>query len=158
VRRKELMHTPYRSFALLALPLFSILLLTGCDDAPPYTGPALPAGYQRYKREPKPVVDIQTVAGTIKVELDEDEAPLAVNNFVELVEAKFLDGKTFFRIDKDYMVRFGDASGNAADGKRYTVMSEAGSPKNKNDQYALALDSAYSTTQFFIVTNPKGNH
>jgi cyclophilin family peptidyl-prolyl cis-trans isomerase len=145
-----------RSAAFFALTILATLLFTGCDDAPPYNGPGLPVGYKKYEREKPPQVQIETAAGTIKAELLEDDAPLAVDNFVELAEKGFFNGKAFFRIDKDYMVCAGDPQGNEADGKRYHFKNEFTKDKNKHVQYALSIDNSFSTAQFCIVTNPKG--
>src|SRR6185295_11372466 len=74
------------------------VLLTGCDDAPPYKGAGLPTGYNKYTPPANPLVALDTSAGRIELELFEDDnstTPLAVTNFIELIESKFYDGKIF---------------------------------------------------------------
>ena len=65
------------------------MLISGCDDATSYSGQAFRLAI-KYEREPNPVVELTTSAGTIKIELYEDRVPDTVDNFVELVEKKFL--------------------------------------------------------------------
>ncbi len=54
-----------------------------------------------------PRVQIKTSKGTITVELFENEAPIAVNNFVNLVEDEFYDGKVFHRVINHFMAQGG---------------------------------------------------
>ena len=46
--------------------------------------------------------------GVIKVELQADEAPITVTNFVKLVKEGFYDGLTFHRIIDGFMIQGGD--------------------------------------------------
>jgi peptidyl-prolyl cis-trans isomerase A (cyclophilin A) len=45
----------------------------------------------------KPVIAIETNAGTIRVELDPQHAPATVANFLRYVNEKFFDGTSFYR-------------------------------------------------------------
>src|SRR5438309_1837036 len=62
-----------------------------------------------------PIVVIETSMGTIKVELNEDKAPITVKNFLGYVDDKFYDGTIFHRVmgkentpkKKDFMVQAG---------------------------------------------------
>src|SRR5437879_11314741 len=60
-----------------------------------------------------PVVVMETSAGTIKIELFEDKAPITVKNFLGYVDDKFYDGTIFHRVmgkensDRDFMVQGG---------------------------------------------------
>ena len=70
-------------FALSAVPL--LLALTGAGS--PASGPQTADIY----------VAITTSEGTITLDLEENAAPLTVANFLKYVDAKRLDGTTFYR-------------------------------------------------------------
>ena len=54
-----------------------------------------------------PQVDIETTAGTIRVELYPDAAPKTVDNFLNYVKAKFYDGTQFHRVIDGFMIQGG---------------------------------------------------
>lgn len=56
--------------------------------------------------------------GKIKIELDSENAPITVANFIKLVNESFYDGLTFHRIIPDFMIQGGDPLG---DGTRAEV-------------------------------------
>ena len=72
-----------RRFAFLVAPL--LLALTGAGAPPPAEPPA------------DVFVAITTSEGTITLDLDTRDAPLTVANFLKYVDAKRLDGTTFYR-------------------------------------------------------------
>lgn len=97
--------------------------------------------------------------GTIKVELDEDEAPITVENFVKLAGEGFYDGLTFHRIIDGFMIQGGDPLGNGTGGSDDSIKGEFSSNRVENNishvrgtismARSQAKDSASS--QFFIV-------
>jgi len=58
-----------------------------------------------------PTVLLQTTQGDITLELYEDVAPLAVENFTGLVKKGYYNGLTFHRIIKNFMIQGGDPTG-----------------------------------------------
>jgi len=54
-----------------------------------------------------PQVDLETTAGTIRVELYPDAAPKTVANFLDYVKAKFYDGTQFHRVIDGFMIQGG---------------------------------------------------
>lgn len=58
-----------------------------------------------------PQVDLETSAGTIRIELYPDAAPKTVANFLEYVKAKFYDGTQFHRVIDGFMVQGGGFTG-----------------------------------------------
>ena len=69
-------------------------------------------------------VKIETVRGTIVIELAPQYAPKTVNNFVFLANEGFYDGVTFHRVIKDFMVQGGDPTGTGRGGPGYKFADE----------------------------------
>lgn len=97
--------------------------------------------------------------GTIAVELDADEAPITVTNFVDLVEEGFYDGLTFHRIIDGFMIQGGDPNGDGSGGSSRTIKGEFSSNgvDNSIDHVRGVISMARSSlpnsasSQFFIV-------
>ena len=62
--------------------------------------------------------------GTIKLELDGDNAPITVQNFLDLSKEGFYDGLTFHRIIAGFMIQGGDPEGNGYGGSGKTIKGE----------------------------------
>lgn len=62
--------------------------------------------------------------GTIEVELDADQAPITVTNFVKLAEEDFYDGLTFHRIIEGFMMQGGDPQGDGTGGSEQEIKGE----------------------------------
>ncbi len=62
--------------------------------------------------------------GTITLELDADQAPISVTNFIDLAETGFYDGLTFHRIIPDSFMQGGDPEGNGTGSPGYTIKGE----------------------------------
>ena len=122
-------------------------------------------------RAANPVVVMETSAGTVKIELFEDKAPISVKNFLAYVEDKHYDGTIFHRVIEDFMIQGGgfepgmkekttkdtikNESGNGLSNVRGTIaMARRGPRPNATpEEIQQALDSA--TSQFYI--NVKDN-
>lgn len=97
--------------------------------------------------------------GVIKVELDADNAPITVTNFVSLVKSGFYDGLTFHRIIKDFMIQGGDPLGNGTGGSEETIKGEFKNNGVNNTishvrgviSMARGQDYNSASSQFFIV-------
>src|SRR5262249_38755485 len=112
----------------------------------------------------KPVVVMETSLGTVKIELDQDKAPISVKNFLQYVDDKYYDGTVFHRVIGDFMIQGGgfeplkgveDVDGFQAKQKktRDPIKNESGNGlSNTRGTIAMArtnqLDSA--TSQFYI--------
>ena len=57
---------------------------------------------------PNPVVAFKTSKGTIRIELDEANAPITVKNFLTYVEAGHYDGTIFHRVIPGFVAQAGD--------------------------------------------------
>lgn len=98
--------------------------------------------------------------GTIKLELDADEAPISVSNFIGLVRAHFYNNLSFHRIIKDFMIQGGDPTGTGMGGSSIKIKGEFRDNGVKNylshtrgaiSMARLANDYDSASSQFFIV-------
>ena len=99
-------------------------------------------------------VDLETSAGTIRVELDDEKAPETVKNFLTNVENGHYDGTVFHRVIKGFMVQGGGFEpGMSQKPTGPAIKNEAGNGL-RNDRYTLAMARTSAphsaTAQFFI--------
>ena len=103
-------------------------------------------------------IDVQNY-GTIKVELQADEAPITVTNFINLAKDGFYDGLTFHRIIDGFMIQGGDPNGDGTGGSDETIKGEFSANgvdnplKHTRGAISMARSSDYdsASSQFFIV-------
>jgi peptidyl-prolyl cis-trans isomerase B (cyclophilin B) len=96
---------------------------------------------------------MHTTAGTIEVELFDEDAPKTVENFRKLAADGFYDGIIFHRVIRDFMIQGGCPQGTGTGGPGYTFEDEIN--QHKVVRGALAMANAGPNTngsQFFIVT------
>ena len=67
---------------------------------------------------------IDTTKGQITLDLDADQAPLAVNNFLFLASEGWFDGITFHRIVSGFVAQTGDPSGSGLGTPGYQFVTE----------------------------------
>ena len=97
--------------------------------------------------------------GTITVELNAEEAPITVANFVKLSKEGFYDGLTFHRIIEDFMMQGGDPDGNGLGGSGTDIKGEFSKNGVENNlshtrgAISMARSDEYdsASSQFFIV-------
>ncbi|MEP7301193.1 MAG: peptidylprolyl isomerase [Caldimonas sp.] len=99
-------------------------------------------------------VDLETSKGTIRLDLDDEKAPITVKNFLTNVENGHYDGTVFHRVIKGFMVQGGGFEpGMQQKPTGNTIQNEA-SNGLKNDRYTVAMartsDPHSATAQFFI--------
>lgn len=96
--------------------------------------------------------------GTVTLELDEDAAPITVQNFLSLARDGFYDGLTFHRIMDGFMIQGGDPTGTGMGGSSKTIQGEFAlngwnnpiSHKAGVISMARAQDPNSASSQFFI--------
>ena len=132
---------------LLGIVLIPLLFLTGCSsDEETLTG----------KHHAEIVVQDY---GTIKVELDADQAPITVQNFIDPANSGFYDGLTFHRIIEGFMIQGGDPNGDGTGGSGHTIRGEFtqngvnNTLSHTRGAISMARSSAMNSasSQFFIV-------
>ncbi len=99
-------------------------------------------------------VQMDTSAGTIRIELDDEKAPLSTANFLSYVSKGHYDGTVFHRVIKGFMLQGG---GFDSDMKQKSTDAQIQNEANnglKNKRYTLAMartsDPHSATAQFFI--------
>tara|TARA_Y100001970_G_scaffold160150_1_gene195907 strand:+ start:34 stop:654 length:621 start_codon:yes stop_codon:yes gene_type:complete len=106
------------------------------------------------------LVTISTSAGDIHLELDADNAPITVANFLKLAKDGYYSGTIFHRIIEGFMVQGGGLDENMTPKPTNTdpIQNEANNGL-KNDRGSIAMartmDPHSATGQFFI--NHKDN-
>ncbi len=110
--------------------------------------------------EQNPIVTFTMANGdVIKAELYPDVAPISVNNFISLINAKFYDGLIFHRVIKGFMIQGGDPEGTGMGGPGYSIRGEflQNGFENRLEHTAGVLSMARSMhpdsagSQFFIM-------
>ena len=97
--------------------------------------------------------EIVTEKGTMKVEFYEEDAPLAVENFISLSKNGFYDGLTFHRVIPNFVIQGGCPRGNGSGGPGYTIKCELDGKNQFHDRGVLSMAHAGRNTggsQFFI--------
>jgi peptidyl-prolyl cis-trans isomerase B (cyclophilin B) len=105
-------------------------------------------------------VEMETSAGTMHIELDDERAPVTVQNFLDYVRKGHYDGTVFHRVIKGFMLQGGgfDADMNQKP-TALAIKNEANNGlKNKRYTLAMARTSAphSATAQFFVNTVDNG--
>jgi len=105
-------------------------------------------------------VKMTTSAGDLRIELDDEKAPVSVANFLAYVNKGFYDGTIFHRVIKSFMIQGGGFEpGMKQKPTDAPIQNEA---KNglKNDKYTLAMARTNqphsASSQFFINTTNNG--
>jgi len=109
-------------------------------------------------------VEMKTSAGTIKLELNDEKAPVTVKNFLNYVDQKFYDNTIFHRVIGNFMIQGGGFDKNLKRKGTMAPIKNEATNGLKNDKGTIAMartgvvDSA--TSQFFInlVNNDFLNH
>ena len=170
-----------RLLALIALLTISSLVFAACggDDpeptAAPSKAPAAVSGSTQTDavmlspgdeaRSPQGALDtsktytatFKTDAGEFKILLFDDEAPLTVENFINLATIGFYEGTMFHRVIPNFMAQGGDPQGTGVGGPGYRFRDEF-SPIRKHDKPGILsmANSGKNTngSQFFITFAP----
>ncbi len=105
-----------------------------------------------------PRILMKTTKGDIEIELFENEAPMAVANFISLVKEKFYDGLTFHRVLDGFMAQGGCPVGDGSGGPGYKIPCESHQDNyRKHFRGSISMAHAGRDTggsQFFLTFTP----
>ena len=113
---------------------------------------------------PNKTAVMETVHGTIELELYADEAPNTVANFEKLANSGFYDGTKFHRVIPDFMIQGGDPHSKTGKGRvgtggpGYTIKCETQHNVHKHIAGTLSMAHAGKDSggsQFFICHSPQ---
>jgi peptidyl-prolyl cis-trans isomerase B (cyclophilin B) len=98
-------------------------------------------------------VRISTAKGQMIAELYDNETPITVNNFKDLIGKGFYNGLNFHRVLPDFVIQGGCPIGNGSGGPGYNIPCEVNADKQYHDRGVLSMAHAGRNTggsQFFI--------
>lgn len=99
-------------------------------------------------------VQMETSAGTLRIELDDEKAPLSVANFLEYAKKGHYDGTVFHRVIKGFMLQGGGFEAGMKQKPTAAAIKNEANNGLKNKKYTLAMartsDPHSATAQFFI--------
>jgi len=99
---------------------------------------------------------IETIHGTIEIELDVVVAPLTAENFMTLARQGFYDGLNFHRVVPNYVVQIGDPRSDSEGGPGYTLRDELSERPFLRGTVGMARDwPDTGGSQFFITHSPQ---
>ena len=145
-----------KTAALLLAGIFTAALLAGCGTK----GESKKENSSQTDNSDDTKVQITVKEyGTIEIALDEEAAPLTVENFLKLTEEGFYDGLTFHRIIDGFMIQGGDPLGNGTGGSDENIKGEFSNNGVENPlshtrgaiSMARSQDYDSASSQFFIV-------
>ncbi len=151
-----------KKFTILFLSLILVIaLFTACGGDESQTETAEPSETQENSEaQTEEVLPFRHVEitikdyGTVKLELDPNEAPVTVENFINLASSGFYDGLTFHRIMDGFMIQGGADAGADLE----PIIGEFSSNGYDNNishtegviSMARTNDPNSATSQFFI--------
>lgn len=101
---------------------------------------------------------VVTSSGTITIDLDQSQAPLAVNSFVFLAKNSYFDDTVCHRIITEFVVQCGDPTASGQGGPGYEFADELPAPGLYEIGSIAMANSGPNTngSQFFIITGASG--
>jgi len=101
-------------------------------------------------------VQMDTSAGTLRIELDDEKAPLSTANFLSYVNKGHYDGTVFHRVIKGFMIQGGGFEPGMKQRPTDAPIRNEANNGLKNKHYTLAMartsDPHSASAQFFVNT------
>jgi cyclophilin family peptidyl-prolyl cis-trans isomerase len=100
---------------------------------------------------------MDTSMGTMTIELDAENAPITVNNFVFLARYHYYDSIIFHRVIQGFVAQGGDPEGSGRGGPGYRFEDEAVTKPYELGSLAMANAGPNTNgSQFFLISGPSG--
>lgn len=115
------------------------------------------AYYTRVRRlqQKQVTVTLHTSKGLIKVQMFANDAPMTVDNFIELAKKKYFDGIVFHRIVPNFVAQGGDPRGDGGGGPGYQIRCEINTKLYQRGTMGMALSGKDTGgSQFFFCHAP----
>lgn len=100
------------------------------------------------------MVKLHTNFGIITLELNQEKAPVTVENFLHYVNSGFYDNTIFHRVIDDFMIQGGGLESDMKQKNTQSPIQNEAANGLKNDAYTIAMartaDVHSATSQFFI--------
>ncbi|MBL8207783.1 MAG: peptidylprolyl isomerase [Blastocatellia bacterium] len=102
------------------------------------------------------LVTMHTSKGIIKIQMFANDAPMTVDNFIELAKKKYFDGIVFHRIVPNFVAQGGDPRGDGGGGPGYQIRCEINPRKYERGTMGMALSGKDTGgSQFFFCHTPQ---
>lgn len=99
---------------------------------------------------------VRTEKGDFTLELLPDEAPLTVDNFIQLAGRGFFDGLTFHRVVPNFVIQGGDPRGDGNGGPGYQIRCEINMTPYDRGAVGMALSGKDTGgSQWFVTHSPQ---
>jgi cyclophilin family peptidyl-prolyl cis-trans isomerase len=103
-----------------------------------------------------PFAVIHTKKGDIRIELLAGEAPMTVDNFIQLAHRGFYNGLSFHRVVPNFVIQGGDPRGDGNGGPGYQIRDEINLREYSTGTVGMALSGKDTGgSQFFITHSPQ---
>ena len=100
------------------------------------------------------MIKVHTNHGVITLELDDEKAPLTVQNFLDYVNSGHYDNTIFHRVINDFMIQGGGFEPGMLQKQSLAPIQNEAANGLKNDAYTIAMartsDPHSASAQFFI--------
>jgi len=107
------------------------------------------------------MVKMETNQGTIMLELDADNAPITVENFLVYTKEGFYDGTIYHRVISNFMIQGGGFNEDMSQKSTKNPIQNEANNGLKNDSGTIAMartsDPHSATAQFFINVKDNGS-
>lgn len=108
--------------------------------------------------KPDQKVKFVTTKGEFIMQLNVNEAPVSVSSFLELVQSKFYEGKSFHRVVQNFVIQDGCPRGDGWGGPGYAIKSEFSQSQYNEASVGLASAGKDTESSQWFVTHTRTPH
>ncbi len=99
---------------------------------------------------------LTTEKGTFTIDLLPEDAPLTVDNFIKLANAKYFDGLEVHRVVPNFVMQDGDPLGNGSGGPGWSIRCEVNMVPYERGVVGMALSGKHTGgSQWFVTHSPQ---
>ncbi|MFC1677194.1 peptidylprolyl isomerase [Planctomycetota bacterium] len=139
-------------FVLMLIVSLAAVYMVSCDSVEKKEISVV--AEEQEKTQARAMVKLETTAGDIVIELNEEKAPVTVKNFLQYVADGFYDGTIFHRVMANFMIQGGGFTEGMQRKKTLPPIVNEASNGLPNDRGTIAMARMNppntATSQFFI--------